>query len=125
MQTLITGIWKSWVADGASQNPDGWERAGFQAYADYLNTPQGQKAVGKLQKMMESNIPAIMCAEAVFWRCHRQIIADALVARGIDVVHILEKGEAQIHSLNDMAQVLDDGQLIYPDPSGQQDLFDS
>ncbi len=103
----------------------GWESPGFQAYADYLNTQLGQEAIEELLALTQANTPAIMCAEAVFWRCHRQLIADALVARGIEVIHILDEGQTQTHQLNDMAQLRDDGQIIYPDPSAQQELFDN
>jgi len=58
-----------------------------------------------------------MCAEAVPWRCHRQLIADALVARGIAVCHILGAGEARDHQLSPHAQVLADGRIRYPAPA--------
>jgi uncharacterized protein (DUF488 family) len=69
--------------------------------ADLLGPPQGQNRV------------AIMCAEAVWWRCHRQLTADALVAHGIDVCHITGIGPATAHKLTDFARVVD-GQVHYP-----------
>ena len=55
-----------------------------------------------------------MCAEAVPWRCHRQLIADALVSRGIEVLHILARGRSERHTLNAHARVESDGRLTYP-----------
>jgi uncharacterized protein (DUF488 family) len=57
---------------------------------------------------------AVMCAEAVPWRCHRQLIADAAVARGWRVLHVLDAGRADEHALREEARVLEDGTVIYP-----------
>ena len=66
-----------------------------------------------------------MCAEAVPWPCHRQLVADALVARGDRVVHILAPGSSEDHALNPAARVLPEGRLIYDGGAGQQaELFD-
>ncbi len=65
-----------------------------------------------------------MCAEAVPWRCHRQLISDALVARGLEVLHILEPGKSLAHELNAAARLLGDGRLEYPEaPPEQMGLF--
>ena len=61
----------------------------------------------------EGNATAIMCAEAVWWRCHRQLVADALVARGVEVRHITSDRAAPLHTLTDFARV-DDGKVSYP-----------
>ena len=100
----------------------GWRNDGFQAYADYLNTSEVQEVVDELAKRSQETPFALMCAEAVYWHCHRQLIADALLARDIPVVHILGPGQTDEHSLKDMARVLDDKRVIYP--SQQQELFD-
>lgn len=100
---------------------DGWRSNGFQAYADYLNTDEVQELVNKLADLSRKTQFALMCAEAVYWRCHRQLIADALVARNITVRHILGPGQLDMHSLKEMAQILADGRVIYP--SKQQKLF--
>ena len=67
---------------------------------------------------------AVMCAEAVPWRCHRQLIADAAVARGWRVLHVIDPGEPRPHALNPAARVGEDGMLSYPGvEKSQQDLF--
>lgn len=101
---------------------DGWRNDGFQAYADYINTSEVQEVINKLVELSKDTRYALMCAEAVYWRCHRQLIADALVARDIHVYHILGPDQLNEHSLKEMAQVLEDGRVIYP--SNQQKLFD-
>lgn len=101
---------------------DGWKSDGFQAYADYINTSEVQKVIDELAETSKNTRYALMCAEAVYWRCHRQLIADALVARGITVRHILGPGQIDKHALKDMAKILKDGRVIYP--SKQQKLFD-
>ena len=72
----------------------------------------GDEAIGRIEAA-ERRL-AILCAEAVPWRCHRQLIADALVSRGIEVVHILAPGRSERHQLNAHARVQGDGRLIYP-----------
>lgn len=104
-----------------NSNNEGWHNDGFQAYADYINIPEVQKTLNKLTELSENTRYALMCAEAVYWRCHRRLIADALVVRDIPVYHILGPDQLNEHSLNDMAQVLEDGQIVYP--SNQQKLF--
>lgn len=101
---------------------EGWRNDGFQAYADYINTPEVQEVIDELAETSNSTRYALMCAEAVYWRCHRQLIADALLARDVAVQHILGPGQLSEHSLKEMAQVLEDGRVIYP--SKQQKLFD-
>lgn len=101
---------------------DGWKSNGFQAYADYINTSEVQEIINELAELSKSTTYALMCAEAVYWKCHRQLIADTLVARDVPVKHILGPGQIDRHSLKDMAQVLVDRRVIYP--SKQQKLFD-
>lgn len=100
---------------------DGWRNDGFQAYADYINTPEVQETIDELAELSETSRYATMCAEAVYWRCHRRLLADALVARDIPVYHILGPDQIKEHSLNDMGQILKDGRVVYP--SSQQKLF--
>lgn len=101
----------------------GWRNASFRAYADYMMTEAFRTALDAL--LGSSAATAIMCAEAVPWRCHRNLIADALVARGVQVVHILGPGQSSVHELNPMARLRGDGALIYPaDDAGQIDLLD-
>ena len=108
--------------DKNSKN-DGWKSNGFQAYADYINTSKVQEVIDELAELSKDTTYALMCAEAVYWKCHRQLIADALGSRDISVYHILGQGQIDKHSLNDMAQVLENGRIIYP--SKQQKLFDN
>jgi uncharacterized protein (DUF488 family) len=91
-----------------------WRHQGFRGFADYMQTPAFEQSVDELVRTAEVSGPAaIMCAEAVWWRCHRQLIADALVARGVDVRHIVNAGEARSHELSELA-VIREGGVIYP-----------
>jgi uncharacterized protein (DUF488 family) len=91
-----------------------WRSAGFRGYADHLATPEVEAALQRLVAGERGHRQAVMCAEAVPWRCHRQLIADSLVARGIEVMHILAPGRSERHSLNAAARVQPDGTLVYP-----------
>src|SRR5215207_8626121 len=71
----------------------GWRNASFRGYADYMSTPPFQDAVAELIAVAAQHITVIMCAEAVFWRCHRALVADALLVRGVDVQHIIGAGK--------------------------------
>lgn len=108
--------------DAASPNA-GWRNASFRAYADHTATPAFREALGRLLET-PGTPAAVMCAEAVPWRCHRQLIADAAVALGREVRHILGPGHAEPHALNPMGRVGEDGVVFYP-PEGaaQGDLF--
>lgn len=91
----------------------GWRNASFRGYADYMQTPAFADAAQKLIKMGRENRVAIMCAEAVPWRCHRSLVADALSARGIAAVEILSETNWRMHTLTPFAHV--EGTLItYP-----------
>jgi uncharacterized protein (DUF488 family) len=101
-----------------------WKSEGFRAYADYMRTEAFQQALERLMQCGNERPTAIMCAEAVPWRCHRQLIADALAARGIGVRHILSPTRADPHVLNPHARVEPDGSLVYPaPPAAQRELF--
>lgn len=90
----------------------GWRNVSFRGYADYMQTAEFAAALAKLIELAARKTTAVMCAEAVPWRCHRSLIADALVVRGIDVMDIVGKG-AKPHSLTPMAKV-EGGRVIYP-----------
>jgi uncharacterized protein (DUF488 family) len=91
----------------------GWRHAGFRGYADYMETPAFAAALEELILWSEERATAVMCAEAVWWQCHRQLIADALVARGGEVRHILSAKPAAPHALTSFAHV--DGRRVnYP-----------
>ena len=91
-----------------------WRSAGFRGYADYMETPDFEAALARLRELARARPTAILCAEAVPWRCHRQLIADALVARGQGVGHILSTTRVDPHRLSAHAQVLPGGRLRYP-----------
>jgi hypothetical protein len=83
----------------------GWRNASFRGYADYMQTPEFRKHLDNLIKLAKSERIAIMCAEAVPWRCHRSLIADALVARGIEVQELTSATRARTHTLPPWAKV--------------------
>lgn len=90
-----------------------WRNASFRGYADYMQTPQFQQAIEKLISLSQKDKIAIMCAEAVPWRCHRSLIADALLIRGISCEDIISDGHSHIHSLTSFAKV-DGMRITYP-----------
>jgi uncharacterized protein (DUF488 family) len=95
-----------------------WRNAGFRGYADHMGTPDFALALGRLLEAPPRT--AVLCAEAVPWRCHRQLIADALVARGAEVRHILGPGRHQAHTLHAEAVVDAQGALTYPGGATRQ-----
>ena len=95
-----------------SPNP-GWRNASFRGYADYMQTAEFAQNLASVMKLAEQERVAIMCAEAVPWRCHRSLIADALVVHGICVEEIINRTKRQVHALTPFAKV--DGMTItYP-----------
>jgi uncharacterized protein (DUF488 family) len=94
----------------------GWRVAAFHNYADYAETPEFAAALAELLALAARETCAIMCAEAVWWRCHRRIIADHLLAVGEVVRHIVGH-EARQATLTDGAVVSGDGGVRYPPPS--------
>jgi len=91
----------------------GWKNASFRGYADYMQTPAFAENLTKLIELAAAGPTVIMCAEAVPWRCHRSLIADALTARGIQVEHILTATSRKIHTCTPFARV--DGHVVtYP-----------
>lgn len=99
-------------------------RAGFRAYADHMASGDFRTALARVLDEARRRRVAVMCAEADPERCHRRMIADAALARGRTVVHILGPGETAEHELDERARVLEDGGLAYPSPDdAQRDLF--
>jgi len=96
-----------------------WRNEQFRAYADYMATDEFKKAVDEL--LAGTKVTAIMCAEAVPWRCHRNLVSDDLVRRGVDVQHILGPGSTKPHELNPHARV--DGDHLVYNRSAQQSLL--
>jgi uncharacterized protein (DUF488 family) len=91
-----------------------WDNASFRNYADYAGTEPFREGLQTLRKMGQQQTCAIMCAEAVWWRCHRRIIADYLLAAGETVFHILSLKKIEPASLTPAARIMADGTLIYP-----------
>lgn len=90
-----------------------WRNASFRGYADYMQTPQFQQALEKLISLAHKDRIALMCAEVVPWRCHRSLIADALLIRGITCEDIIYGSGTHAHSLTSFAKV-DGTQITYP-----------
>jgi len=93
----------------------GWQNTSFRGFADYMATPEFRIGLDELQAIAEMKTVAIMCAEAVPWRCHRSLIADALVVQGWQVLHIQSRKTASPHELTTFLKV-QDGKLTYPEP---------
>ncbi len=98
-------------------NPDSrntaWRNTSFRGYADYMQTAHFHKGVERLLEVSrEAGPTAIMCAEAVWWRCHRALISDFLKARGIEVMHILDVNKTEAHPFTSAAHILE-GRLSY------------
>jgi len=89
-----------------SDSPNrGWRHEGFRGYADHMATPEFAEALDALIAFAAGRRAAVMCAEAKWWQCHRQMVADALVARGIEVRHIMSAREAPPHELTPFVRV--------------------
>jgi uncharacterized protein (DUF488 family) len=91
----------------------GWHNANFRGYADYMQTPEFQNHLDALIKLARQERIAVMCAEAVPWHCHRALIGDALLVRGIEVREITSATGTRLHSLTPFAQV-NGYQVVYP-----------
>jgi uncharacterized protein (DUF488 family) len=94
----------------------GWKNTSFRGYADYMQTEVFRMALEALMTGSRTAPSAIMCAEAVPWRCHRSLIADALTVRGWTVRHIMTKTKADTHRLTPFA-VVDQDRITYPSSS--------
>jgi uncharacterized protein (DUF488 family) len=94
-----------------------WKNQSFHNYADYALSEQFERGLDKLQSVSTDRRTAIMCAEAVWWRCHRRIIADYLLERGRSVIHLMGEGRAEAATLTPGATKRDD-RVIYPAPDG-------
>ncbi len=91
----------------------GWRNSSFRGYADYMQTEEFQRGIAELLDLAEKEKTAIMCAEAVPWRCHRSLIADALTVRDWEVRHIISPASAQLHELTPFA-VVGGERVAYP-----------
>lgn len=91
----------------------GWRNVSFRAYADHLESDEFATGFAELLQLAGQARTTLMCAEAVWWRCHRRLIADVLCLRGIEVIHILDATHATHHSIAPPARVVK-GRLTYP-----------
>jgi uncharacterized protein (DUF488 family) len=90
-----------------------WRNESFRGYADYMETNEFENGIERLVDLSEKSRPtAIMCAEAVWWRCHRSLISDYLKARGVEVLHILDRSKVEPHPFTSAAKIVN-GELSY------------
>jgi uncharacterized protein (DUF488 family) len=89
-----------------------WRNQAFRGYADYMMTAEFHRGVTRLLQLTEQNRTVIMCAEALWWQCHRALISDCLKAKSIKVIHILGIGKTQEHPFTSAARIID-GRLSY------------
>jgi uncharacterized protein (DUF488 family) len=101
------------VAGFASPNT-GWREPGFRSFADYALTPPFRSGLAELLDLAEEATPAVMCAEALWWQCHRRIISDHLMAAGAEVWHILGDEPPRPAALTSGAAIQEDGSVLYP-----------
>lgn len=94
-----------------------WRNASFQGYADYTGSPEFAEGLHELLKMAAGKRTAMMCAEVLWWRCHRSLVSDVLKLRGIEVIHILDAKHTTEHPYTSPAQVVD-GRLSYAAAQG-------
>lgn len=131
----IAYVWRADLGGYRKAAPDspntGWRVAAFRAYADYMLTPAFERAIGEVGALADAERVAVMCAEAVPWRCHRQLVADAFTVRGRAVRHILDAaaraprdgGSCAPHALTAFARP-DGARILYP-ADGQLRLADA
>jgi uncharacterized protein (DUF488 family) len=93
----------------------GWRNVGFRGYADYMQTDEFWAGIDRLEGLAQHHRVAIMCAEAVPWRCHRSLISDALTVRGVEVRHITSTSEPTRHTMTPFSHV-QEGRITYPPP---------
>ena len=120
-QLSAHGVTYEWWGEtlGGRRKPDqrhdrhvAWRNASFRAYAAHMETREFRDSLEELKRRAESFRLAIMCAETLWWRCHRRLIADALVVGGFDVIH-LGLGDDKHHALTQSARVEDNDALVY------------
>lgn len=110
------------AGDVAAASPNGyWENTSFRAYADYAMTPAFRAGLDTLRTLARAGRCAVMCSEAVWWRCHRRIVADYLLAAGDHVLHLLPPDQMQVATATPGLQPGPHGGLVYPPP--QAGLF--
>jgi uncharacterized protein (DUF488 family) len=104
----------------------GLKSPGFRNYADYMATDQFRRGVQELLSAAARPHTAVICAEKLYWKCHRRLLSDYLTAQGVEVVHILAPGKSSVHKLTLDAVITETG-VVYPLPEqdeGEKSLFD-
>ena len=99
-----------------------WRNEAFRGYADFMMTPEFRAGIDRLLKLAHEKRTVIMCAEALWWQCHRSLIADYLKAAGHTVIHIMGSGKADEHPFTSAARIVD-GKLTYGAGNEPQFLF--
>lgn len=100
---------------GASSTNGAWQNASFRHYADYARTVEFQTGLMNLLTLASERTVALVCAEACWWRCHRRIIADYLLVRGVPVTHLLTRRRSETAVVTPFAVVQSDGLIAYPE----------
>ncbi len=104
---------------GAGPSPNGfWENENFRNYADYTATAEFRQGFEALRALGRAHVCTIFCAEAVWWQCHRRIIADYLLAAGETVIHIMGEGHLEPGRMTEAAIIGADGVIAYPAAQG-------
>ena len=120
------GVGYRWIGElGGRRQPnsaspnDAWRNAAFRAYADHMATEEFAGGLFELEMIASGSASAIMCAEALWWRCHRRLIANALTSLGYEVRHIRDANEPEVHGIASPASIVD-GVLTYTLPEQPQ-----
>jgi uncharacterized protein (DUF488 family) len=119
------GIGYEWLGEelGGRRKPQagspnaGWEVEAFRAYADFMQTAGFERGIARLEELASRSATAFMCAEGPWWRCHRRLVADAMLVRGWRVEHVMPDGRVQTHALTGFALV-EGGRITYPPAQG-------
>lgn len=124
MDALPAEIRYRWIRDlggrrhtpAGTTSPNGaWRVKAFRDYADYMSTQEFRSGLAELLRIARESSPAIMCSEAVPWRCHRRLVTDALIVQGVEVFDIMSLSSTRPAALTAFAQV-HDAQITYPAP---------
>ena len=96
-----------------------WKNSSFRAYADHMESEDFRKGIDALLELAQTKRTAVMCAEALWWHCHRSLIADLLKAKGLQVIHIIDPRKTESHPYTSAARIVD-GRLSYKDLLGAE-----
>ena len=110
-------------SDLTDSKNQGLRHPAFRHYADYMQTEKFHQAVKRLLSTASKKPAVIMCAEKLFWKCHRRLLSDYLVSKSVVVEHIFETSRLQRHKLSPDAVITADGHVTYPPPKEEPKLF--